>query len=169
MTRLLACCVIMALSVTLAGTRLVHAQATQDDAARERVAAWNDRCGTLWAELQPWGTARLHSADEAVARGFIAVLAGRGGPVAKAEEYLGTCVPVISQILNSEVGGRCRQWMGELARGPGGGVEALLREPRQTLAALAAFDDLRQAAEEYLGTCVPQYAAAIDSTRSSSE
>jgi len=167
-TRSLACGVIVALSVTLAGTNPVHAQATQDDAARERVAAWNDRCGTLWAELQPWGTARLHSPDEAVAHGFIAVLAGRGGPVGMAEEYLGTCVPVISQILNSEVGGKCRKWMGELARGPGGGIEALLREPRQALAALEAFDDLRLAAEEYLGTCVPQYAAAIDSTRPSS-
>ena len=169
MIRPLACCAILALSVTLAGASLVHAQATQDEEARERVAAWNDRCGTLWAELQPWGTARLHSPDEAVARGFIAVLAGRGGPVGKAEEYLGTCVPVIGEILDSDVGGQCRQWMGELARGPGGGVEALLRDPQQALAALEGFDDLRRAAEAYLGTCVPRYAAAIDGTRPAPE
>ena len=81
-----------------------------------------------------------------------------------AEEYLHSCVPVIDQILKSEVGGKCRQWMRELAQGPGGGVDALLREPEQALAELEAVDDLRQAAEAYLGTCVPQYAAAIDST-----
>ena len=169
MTRPLAYCAIAALSIALAGPIAVHAQATYDEAARERVAAWNDRCGTLWAELQPWGTARLHSPDEEIARGFIAVLAGRGGPVRMAEEYLDTCVPVIDQVFRSEVGGQCRQWMRELARGPGGGHNAVLSEPEQALAALASFDDLQQAAEQYLGTCVPQYAAAIDSVPSYSE
>lgn len=164
MSRPLACCVIAALSISLAGPVPVHAEATHDDAARERVADWNDRCGTLWAELQPWGTARLHSPDEDVARGFIAALAGRGGPVRKAEEYLHACVPVIGQILNSEIGGQCRQWMRELAQGPGGDVNALLRDPGQVLAELEPFDDLRRAAEGYLETCVPRYAAAIDST-----
>ena len=169
MTRPLAYCAIAALSISLAGPSPVHAQATENDAARERVAAWNDRCGTLWAELQPWGTSRLHSPDEAVARGFIAVLAGRGGPVRMAEEYLHSCVPVIDQILKSEVGGQCRQWMRELAQGPGGGVDALLREPEQVLAGLESLDELLRAAEGYLGTCVPQYAAAIDSTGPYSE
>lgn len=55
MTRPLAYCAIAALSIALAEPSPAHAQATESDAARERVAAWNDRCGTLWAELQPWG------------------------------------------------------------------------------------------------------------------
>jgi len=86
-----------------------------------------------------------------------------------AEEYLHSCVPVIDQILKSEVGGLCRQWMRELAQGPGVGVDALLREPEQVLAGLESLDELQQAAEGYLGICVPQYAAAIDSTGPYSE
>ena len=135
-----------------------------DAITRLRVADWMDRCDHLWTrELLPRTSVRFYDLhDDREARAFLEALEAYGGPVDAAREYIGACVPVFAELRRGGLDRRCDRLEREIDRRIGK-LSTVLREADSLLGRRGLPDrSPRRTLEDYLQTCVPAIAAAMD-------
>jgi len=127
-------------------------------ALRTRVAEWLKRCWELRRDpdLASFGLDLMERPEE-----MVASLEAIGSPIAGvARKYANACIPVARRMRASGVGERCFSLHREIYSATGDAVWTLLLDGDKLNRSRTAGAGGK--VDEYLRTCVPLYAAAID-------
>ncbi|MDE0371739.1 MAG: ankyrin repeat domain-containing protein [Rhodospirillales bacterium] len=138
------------------GTAVTRARAGA--AFRTRVAEWLKRCWELRRDpdLASFGLDLMERPEE-----MVASLEAIGSPIAGvARKYANACIPVARRMRASGVGERCFSLHREIYSVTGDAVWTLLLDGNKLNRSRTAGAGGK--VDEYLRTCVPLYAAAID-------
>ena len=138
------------------GTTVTRARA--GEALRTRVAEWLKRCWELRRDpdLASFGLDLMERPEE-----MVASLEAIGSPIAGvARKYANACIPVARRMRASGVGERCFSLHREIYSATGDAVWTLLLDGNKLNRSRTAGAGGK--VDEYLRTCVPLYAAAID-------
>ena len=138
----------------------VATRARAGEALRARVAEWLKRCWELRRNPDLAATG-VYLALEEAPEDIIASLQEIGSPIAEvAREYANTCIPAARRVRASGAGEHCSPLIREIYSATGEAVWDLLLNGNKLNRARTTGAGGK--VDEYLRTCVPLYAAAID-------
>ena len=149
----------LAVAFVLAGTLPALAQDMPDQATRERVAGFVDRCNAQLRELRAYGATPEMLLTGQGLREFLAQ--PENSVVAEtARQFIGTCSPVGNAPEATRHG--CRSVAGDI-RKTGNSTGDVMRNPGRYLDPDSGLSEHeRQGVRIYLERCVSAYAAALD-------
>ena len=147
-----------------------RASGIPDRATRNRVADRLERCNRLWhiglrrSGVQDYDLVEKHE-QERFLRDLKEIQADRA-VVADAREYIEMCVPM--DVMLRDEGLPCRQLAFEIWSSISGTTAEIVRNAEEYLDKRRLSRAQTNIVEDYLGTCVPAYAAVIDGGSESS-
>ena len=135
--------------------------AIPDQATRERVADWLDRCQDMRGEVGQHGGYGVDFSSDREVREFLSYYEERDSAIAaNIKRYIRTCVRARKAVVES--GRPCRKLAGDVHRSVGL-TNGVTRHAKQLFDRGSRLDDSqRRIVEEYLQTCIPAYAAVLE-------
>ena len=148
-------------SSAVSRTKTVEAPTIPDQATRERVADWLDRCRDMWRELAQHGAYGVDFSNDREVREFLSYYEERDNAIAATiKRYVRTCVRVGKAV--NESGRPCRKLTGDV-HGSVGFTNDVTRNAENLFDRGSRLDDTqRRTVEDYLQTCIPAYAAVLE-------
>ena len=135
--------------------------AISDQATRDRVADWLDRCRDMWGEVGPHGGYNVDFSSDREVREFLSYYEERDSAIAATiKRYVRTCVRVGKAV--NESGRPCRKLAGDVHRSVGF-TNDVTRNAENLFDRGSRLDDTqRRTVEDYLQTCIPAYATVLE-------